>query len=308
MTINHTIDPKEKIETRKILGLNVDFGLEIDDALKIIEGLINKRAGSHLIATTSPYFVMSAQENKEFMQTVNQAALSVPDGVGVLYAKHYLDKISKLKKGSLFPFKAFIKGLESGIEGFTKRESFGSTITGVDLTYKLCELSSKKGYTMFFLGGRKRDSKGSVVEDNDFDMAQTAAQNIMSLYPNARIIGATSQFSREKFDDNNTMSYIHKCMKDNNVKRIDILLVAYNPIQQELWIQRNANKIPATISMGIGRTFDYISEEMHRPNPIYEKLYISWLYTLIKQPWRMKRVSMSFPIFPLKVFKESIKT
>lgn len=303
-----TKDSKSKIEKRKILGLNVDFGLEIDDALEIIEDLINRRSGGHLIATTSPYFVMSAQENEKFRKVVNQAALSVPDGVGVLFAKRYLDKIDKLKRDSLFPARAFIKGLECGVEGFTKRKQFGKTITGVDLTYKLCELSSKKGYTMFFLGGRRRDSKGSAVEDNDFDMAQTAAKNIMSLYPNTRIIGATSQFSREKFDDNNTMSYIHKCMKDNSVKRIDIMLVAYNPIQQELWIQRNANKIPATISMGIGRTFDYISEEMKQPNPIYEELYLSWLYALIKQPWRMKRVAMSFPIFPLKVFQESIKT
>jgi len=300
--------PIDKIDREKILGLNIDFGIDIDDALNIIEELINKGRGSNLVATTSAYFVMSAQENEEFKRVINQAVLSVPDGVGVLYAKRYLDKLSKLEKGALFPFKAFIKGIQTGFEGFTDRQSFGKTITGVDLTYRLCDLSSKKGYTIFFLGGRKRNSKGESLEDNEFDMAQAAAEKIMSLYPNTRIIGATSQFSREKYDDNNTMSYIHKCMKDNNVKRIDVLLVAYNPIQQEMWIQRNANKIPATISLGIGRTFDYISEEMKRPPPVYEKIHLSWLYTLIKQPWRMKRVAMSFPLFPLKVFKESIKT
>lgn len=298
----------DKVKREKILGLAVDFGLSEDDALEIIEDLIKKRKGSHLVATTSPYFVMSAQENEEFRKVINQSALSVPDGVGVLYANYYLKKISNMKKNWSFPVRAFIKGISTGVEGFTNKSALGQQITGVDLTYKLCELSHKRGYTMFFLGGRKRDSAGKFLDDKGFDMAQSAAQKITSMYPNARIIGATSQFDKQKYDDNNTMSYIHNCMKEHNVKRIDILLVAYNPIQQELWIQRNANKIPATISIGIGRTFDYISEEMERPSPVYEKMHISWLYTLIKQPWRMKRVAMSFPLFPLKVYKEAIKS
>ena len=294
-------------ERKQILGLNVDFGYSLSSAVSKIEEIINNGEGSHLVATTSPYFVMSAQNNPAFMEAVNQSALSVPDGVGVLYANYYLNKISSIKKGPLFPLKAFFKGLSCAVRGFTDKKDFGEPITGVDLTYKLCELSSEKGYTVFFLGGKKRDKKGKQINDDGFDMAQKAAKNIMSLYPNVRIIGASSQFSREEFDDDNTMNYIHYCMKEHNVNHIDIMLVAYNPIQQELWIQRNANKIPARISMGIGRTFDYISEEMKQPNPVYAKMHLSWLYTLIKQPWRMKRVMLSFPIFPIKVFLKSIK-
>jgi len=304
-----SVDQASKGIRKKILGMNIDFGLTINDALRKIEEVINKGEGSHLVATSSPYFVMSAQENEEFMDAVNQSLLSVPDGVGVLYANYYLNKIANMKRGFLFPIKAFFKGISCGIEGFVNKKEFGQPITGVDLTYSLCELSSKKDYTIFFLGGRKRDKKGNQVEDKEsFDMAQEAAKKIMSLYPNVRIIGATSQFSREESDDKATMNYIHYCMKEHNVEHIDILLVAYNPIQQELWIQRNANKIPARISIGIGRTFDYISEEMKQPSAVYEKMHLSWLSTLIKQPWRMKRVAMSFPIFPLKVFKESLKS
>ena len=304
MSIDRDSNPTRK----KILGLNIDFGLTVNGVVEKIEEVINKGEGNHLVATTSPYFVMSAQKNSEFMEVVNHSLFSVPDGVGVLYANYYLNKISKMKKGILFPVRAFIKGVSCGLSGFYNKKEFGHPITGVELTYRLCELSSKKDYTIFFLGGRKRDSKGNQVEGDGVDMAQKAAKNIMSLYPNVRIIGATSQFSREAFDDENTMNYIHHCMKEHNVEHIDILLVAYNPIQQELWIQRNANKIPARISMGIGRTFDYISEEMDKPNPVYAKLHIAWLYTLIKQPWRMKRVMMSFPIFPVKVYLESIKS
>ena len=297
-----------KKKRRKILGVNVDFGMTVDDALEHMEDLIIRGKGNHLVATTSPYFIMSAQDDPAFKEIVNKAALSVPDGVGTLYANYYLDKISRLKKGSLFPIKAFMSGLMSGFEGFTNKKHFGTTITGVELTYRLCELAAKKNYTVFLLGGSKRDGKGSRVNDRDYDMASESAKVLRSMYPNLRIIGATSQFNKGSNDDNKTLSYMYNCMKNYNVSHIDILLVAYNPIQQEKWIQRNANKIPSRISIGIGRTFNYITNDMKQPSKKYEKMHISWIYTLIKQPWRVKRVLMTFPVFPIKVYIESIKT
>ena len=297
-----------KKKRRKILGVNVDFGMTMDGTLEHIENLIDKGEGNHLVATTSPYFIMSAQEDQEFKEIVNKAVLSVPDGVGTLYANYYLDKISKFKKDALFPAKALVGGLISGVEGFTKRDQFGETITGVDLTFRLCELALEKNYTVFLLGGSKRDSKGNMLKDGYYDMASETAEVLRSMYPNLRIIGATSQFSKKPNDDNKTLSYIYNCMSSHNVDHIDILLVAYNPIQQEKWIQRNAKKIPSRISIGIGRTFNYITKDMKQPDKKYEMMHISWLYTFIKQPWRVKRVLTTFPAFPLKVFFESIKS
>ncbi len=300
-----TVDSKAEI--KKILGVNVDLGLTMDDAVVRIEKILDSEGDNRLIATTSPYFIMSALKDPEFLHIVNNAALSLPDGVGVLYANHYLKKVAKLKKDVFFPLKAFFAGLQSGIEGFTKRSEFGSPITGVDLTYRLCELAEKRGYSVFLLGGGKRNNKGQMIDQVNYDMAEDAAKTMRSLYPNLRIIGATSQFSRRPIDDTKTLSYITDCMNINRIKRLDIMLVAYNPIQQEKWIQRNANKIPTRISVGVGRTFNYITNDMKQPSKKYEKMHLLWLYTFIKQPWRVKRVIMTFPLFPIKVFIESIK-
>lgn len=301
-------DNRSDIYRKKILGVNVDFGLDLDEAVEKIDEMIRKGGDSKLIATTSPYFIMSAQKNSHFRKIINQAALSVPDGVGVLYANYYLNKISRLKKGFLFPIKAFIYGLISGIEGFLNKEEFGNTITGVELTQRLCQLASEKGYTIFLLGGSRRNKLGDTILDKDYDMAKHAAEILGGIYPNIRIIGASSQFSRRPNDDNKTMSYISDCMHSAKVDNIDILFVAYNPITQEQWIQRNAKYIPAKTAIGIGRTFNYITNDMIMPDKKYEKMYMMWLYTLIKQPWRLKRILMSFPAFPLKVYIESIKT
>ena len=292
---------------KKILGLNIDFDLTYDQVLNQIEDLI-KGEGCHLVATTSPYFVMVAEEDKDFKKIVNNAALSVPDGVGVLYAKYFLDLANKINsRNILFPIKVFILGLYAGATGFVNRSKLGSTITGVELTYRLCELSAEKGYTIIFLGGRRRDKSGNIMPLAEEDMSNKAANTFRRLYPNIRIIGATSRYSRDARDDDDTIQYIHDCMNRHNVDNVDLLFVAYNPIEQEKWIHRNASRIPSRVSLGIGRTFDYITDEMKQPPKVYDKLHIKWLYALLIQPWRVRRIFMTILLFPLKVYKSVLK-
>lgn len=292
---------------KDILGVNVDFGLTMDSVIKKIDDHLKHGKSSELVATTSPYFIMSAQEDPEFKEIINKSLLSIPDGIGVLYAQDYLSRVDKLKKDALFPIKAFASGLASGVAGALLKKDLGVQLTGVELAYKLFELAEKNDYTVFLLGGRARDSQGNQLDYSGDDMATNAANIIRKLHPNIRIIGATSEFSREEKDDIVTRKYIHKCMQKEGEERLDILLVAYNPVNQEKWVERNAKHLPSMVSVGVGRTFDYITDEMRPPSRIYEKLHIAWLYALIKQPWRYKRILMSFPIFPLKVFFRSIK-
>jgi len=60
------------------------------------------------------------------------------------------------------------------------------------------------------------------------------------------------------------------------------------------------------LAIGVGRTFDYFSKYDKQPPVWMRNLRISWLYSLIKQPWRLKRVINAFPIFPFKVFLSTL--
>lgn len=298
----------EKRTSRKqILGVNVDTGYRIDEVVRHIDGLIQKKKGTHLISTTNPYFIMSAQADPDFRQIVNRAELSLPDGVGVLYASYYLDLIKNMKRGALFSVKAFFTGLYAGMSGYIDRKRIGNTITGVDLSEELFKLANEKGYSLYFLGGGRRDKEGNVMLNEEYDLATDAINRIKTRYPNVRIAGATSAFKKEEAHDSETVNYIHNDMKKNNINNIDILLVAYNPVNQEKWIHRNADKLPATICIGVGRTFNYITNDMRKPPLLCDKLHIAWLYAFMQQTWRFKRVFMSFPIFPIKIYLESIK-
>ncbi len=46
--------------------------------------------GFHYVVTPNPEFIMDAEKNPKFQQTLNQADLVIPDGIGVLYAAKIL--------------------------------------------------------------------------------------------------------------------------------------------------------------------------------------------------------------------------
>jgi N-acetylglucosaminyldiphosphoundecaprenol N-acetyl-beta-D-mannosaminyltransferase len=296
------------MDSRKILGVRVDFGLDMKGVTKIIESELLKDQKNHLICTTNPEFVMDAQDDEEFKKIINDSSLSTPDGVGIIYAREYLEKVDEFKKNIFFPIKALICGIWLGLSTFIlKKGRHEKRITGVDLTYEICDLASEKGYSIFFLGGRARNSLGSFDTEDDSDMSTAAANIMRSKYPGVNIVGSTSQFSREPHDDGKTIEYIHNCMNENNINRIDFLFVAYNHVKQEKWIIRNKDKIPAKVSIGCGGTFDYIVGNCILPPTNYINKDLGWFYRLIKQPWRLKRILKAFPLFPLKVYIYTIK-
>jgi N-acetylglucosaminyldiphosphoundecaprenol N-acetyl-beta-D-mannosaminyltransferase len=296
------------MDSRKILGIKIDFGMSMDDVIDVVENKLLKDDKCHYICTTNPEFVIDAQKDNEFARIINESDLSVPDGSGVIYAKNYIEGVEKFKKNIFFPIRAFFYGTCLGISSFfEKYDTKDKRIPGVELTYKLCEVASKKGYNVFFLGGRAKNLLGKHIENTDSDLAKDTASVMLKLYPSINVIGATSKFNRSQEDDQKTLDYIKQCMNEKGVDHIDFLFVAYNHIHQEKWIVRNSNKVPAKVSIGVGGTFDFIIGQCELPPEKYSKKNLGWLYRLIKQPWRVKRIYKAFPLFPLKVFIKSIQ-
>lgn len=294
----------DKIESKKILDVRIDFGLKMEDVLNICEEHINNSTESKIISTTNPEFIMHAQNDLDFKQIINNCFLSLPDGSGILMAGNYLAGLNR-GKNKYGLFKKLFLGLNVGLKSL-KQDKKEETITGVELTERVCQLSSEKGYSIFFLGGALRDKKGIPIIGQK-DLSTMAAEKMRKRYPNVNIIGSTSDFSPDEKNDNEIVKYIKGEMNKYNISYLDFIFVACGQSKQEKWINRNINKIPAKIGVGVGRTFDYLSNYVQKPPAITYKYNISWLYSLISEPWRLKRVLTAFPIFPLKVFIDSLK-
>ena len=87
-----------------------------------------------------------------------------------------------------------------------------------------------------------------------------------------------------------------------NSARPDVLFVAMGAPKQELWIKKYAHMLDANVIMGVGGSTDVYAGEVKRAPQIYQNLGIEWLYRLIKEPWRYKRM-MALPKFVVEVIK-----
>lgn len=293
------------MESKKVLNVRVDFGLNVEEVVSRVEEMLDDEK-CHCICTTNPEFVIDAQNDEEFKKIINESDLSVPDGNGVLYANYYISQVSKFNRGLFFTVRCFLYGIYFGLSSVLKEYDMGKGVTGVELTHKFCELAAAKGYNVFLLGGWPKDFRGRNMKTGS-DFATQTAEILKGKYPGLKVIGASSQFSRDECDDENTVAYIKDCMKKEGVSKIDFLFVAYNHIHQEKWIVRNRCKIPAKVCVGVGGTFDYINGHMKYAPEIYRNLRIEWLYKLLTQPWRYKRIFKAFPTFPIKIFCDVIK-
>jgi len=288
-----------------ILGIKVNMDMRMEDVLEEVKGFLND-GKCHYISTTNPEFVATALNDSSFKDILNKSDLSLPDGSGLLYADYYLRESKKVSVGLFRPLILFARGTYFGFSSLIKKYPLSQKITGVDLMNSLCAFAQANDKTVFLLGGWPKDKWGRKL-NTKIDLAKVTGDELKKLYPRLRVIGASSGYKSVDADDLPTLEFIHQCMKKHHVDTLDFLFVAYGHPKQEKYIVRNMCNIPAKVSVGVGGTFDYISKTQGRSPKLFIDMNLEWLYKLITQPWRIKRIFSAYPIFPLRVYLDSLK-
>lgn len=82
----------------------------------------------------------------------------------------------------------------------------------------------------------------------------------------------------------------------NDIKRAepDFVFVALGLPRQEQWIAKNHQKFKKGIFMGVGGSFDVIAGKVKRAPDVWIKFNLEWLYRLLKQPFRWRRILKVF--------------
>lgn len=89
-----------------------------------------------------------------------------------------------------------------------------------------------------------------------------------------------------------------------NQSNPEILFVAFGMGKQEKWIYENLAKMPnIKIAMGVGGSFDFISGHIKRAPLFMRRLGLEWLYRLIQEPQRFKRIFNATVKFTYLVLK-----
>ncbi len=286
-----------------ILGVKINHELTINDAVSLIETKLNENVFFQ-ICTTNPEFIIDAQKDAEFKNIINRSFLSLADGSGVVFALEYLERVNSLKSKRFFPMRSFIAGLSL----FAKTGKFTDypPIYGVDLTQQLIKLCADKGYTVGLLGGCPKDKWGRSINTNT-NVAKEAANVLCMQYPNLKVVFAESDVQANATYDTANISLINNTLVKANTPKIDVLLVAFGHGKQEKWIQRNKSKIPVNLCIGVGGTLDDIAGYTSTPHEFYSQNNLRWLFRLIHQPWRFKRILKATLLFPFLVFVVTLK-
>ena len=97
-----------------------------------------------------------------------------------------------------------------------------------------------------------------------------------------------------------------KVIDDIKNKNPYILFVAMGCPKQEEFIIKYMDSLPCKVFMGVGGSFDVIAEKVNRAPKWMINLGLEWLYRVLKEPCRIKRLG-SIPKFLFRVVKINIR-
>ncbi len=142
-------------------------------------------------------------------------------------------------------------------------------VAGTDFVWYLCSAAVLCDWKIFLLGGRA-------------GVGQAAAARLQTRYPKLKIAGMY-EGSPAPEEENEITARIR-------ASAAEILFVAYGAPAQDLWIQRNRERLPQIrIAVGVGGAFDYIAQRVRRAPVWMQQSGFEWLFRLLMQPWRARR-------------------
>ncbi|MCM3511427.1 WecB/TagA/CpsF family glycosyltransferase [Carnobacterium inhibens] len=154
-------------------------------------------------------------------------------------------------------------------------------VAGYDLMLALLEEANQQGSRVYLLGAKE-------------DVLQSTVAKVKKLYPSINLVGSRNGYF--DFSDSSVIEAVQATQPD-------IVFVAIGYPKQEQWIHQYMKTASKGLLMGVGGSFDVLSGKSKRAPKIFIKLNIEWLYRLIKQPFRIKRM-MALPRFLREVKNE----
>lgn len=153
-------------------------------------------------------------------------------------------------------------------------------IPGIDFLADLCAEAERRAWSVFLLG-----AEPGVAE-------QTQAR-LAARFPRLRFSGTFHGYFRGKpQEERRALSLVREA-------RPDLVFVALATPFQEKWIRSHAGDFGGACAMGVGGSFDVLSGRLRRAPVWMQRAGLEWLFRLIQQPWRWKRI---LPL-PTLIFK-----
>ncbi|MEW5821525.1 MAG: WecB/TagA/CpsF family glycosyltransferase [Cyanobacteriota bacterium] len=160
-----------------------------------------------------------------------------------------------------------------------------NTVPGIELAEDTIEYCSENQLEIALLGATE-------------EVSLAVKERLENKYPGIKIVyRANGYFTEEE-----------NIAKNIAAKTPRLLLVALGVPKQEIWIHRNKNLFPNTIIIGVGGSFDVWSGKVKRAPAFFRTLKIEWLYRLVKEPFRAKRILFALPYYTIQLLFDSLRS
>ena len=263
-----------------ILGINISTNSQREILQKISYFLLPTSSASSkacFLVTPNPEFLVAIQHDEEFFYILNQADLSVPDGVGLALAARLLGQ--KLKR-----------------------------ITGVDLMLDVCRLAQEQNKSIYLVGGAAKTAERAAEKLQKLFPKLKIAGAAEGLRPGEWQLEAGRWLKGE--EENAAL------VKIINQAKPDILFVAFGHPRQEKWLYHNLPLLcpplakeregwgGVKVAVGVGGSFDFISGNITRAPKFLRVIGLEWCWRLLQEPRkRLPRIYDAVIKFPLVFFK-----
>lgn len=162
------------------------------------------------------------------------------------------------------------------LAGYRKGKPLPERVAGSDFVYALADEAARQGWRLYLLGAAP-------------GVAEQAAITLQSKYPGLQIAGTYSGSPDESENE--------EIVERINQSSADVLYVAFGAPNQDLWIARNREALVGVrVAIGVGGSLDFIAGTALRAPEWVQRIGLEWLYRLVREPWRWKRM-LALPRF-----------
>jgi N-acetylglucosaminyldiphosphoundecaprenol N-acetyl-beta-D-mannosaminyltransferase len=144
-------------------------------------------------------------------------------------------------------------------------------VSGSDLLIPLMQLAAERRWRVYLLGGAP-----GVAEEAGEKLTNELGVTIVGI--DSPIVGPDG-----------TGDASEQALERVVAARPDLLLVAFGAPKQELWIDRNAERLSPAVAMGVGGSLDFVVGRISRAPAWMSRAGLEWLFRLLQEPGRMWR-------------------
>lgn len=156
-------------------------------------------------------------------------------------------------------------------------------VTGVGFAQALAAAMAQEGKSIFLLGAKP-------------GVAEKAAQKLQDTYPGLKIAGTHDGYFKEE----------GPVVEAINAAKPDALLVCLGAPKQEYFMEDHDCELEVPVMAGLGGSMDVLAGNVQRAPEFYQKHGLEWLYRLVKEPQRWRRM-IKLPLYLLDAVAWKLK-